>query len=87
MKNKLVLLAAIAALLLLAGCGRKSEIVAVQCITVHVYGDSPAKGTLSERFTYMTAERLDTHERRNFVQIYGQPGEKFLMDWNERHYD
>lgn len=60
--------------------------VEVQCVDVHIYGSSAAKGTLSERFTYMTCERLDTKERRNFVQVYGKPGDKFKMNWNEAHY-
>lgn len=87
MKLKYLFLAlAIAAL---SGCGKRFEVenVQVRCVAVHIYGTSPAKDTWSERFTYMTAERLDTKERRNFVQVYGQPGEVFTMNWNDAHYE
>lgn len=69
----------------LTGCS-KPEMVEVRCVAVHIYGESAAKGTWSERFTYMTAERSDTKERRNFVQVLGQPGDTFVMDWNQPHY-
>ena len=83
---KLKIRLAIAALcLFLAGCSQR-EIVEVRVIEVHIYGTSPAKDTWSERFTYMTAERLDTKERRNFVQVLGQPGEVFKMNWYDTFY-
>lgn len=71
---------------LFAGCS-KPEMVEVRCVAVHIYGSSPAAGTMSERFTYMTAERADTKERRNFVQVLGQPGDTFKMNWNQRYYE
>lgn len=70
----------------LFGCSRPTEMAEVRCVAVHIYGESAAKGTLSERFTYMTAERTDTKERRNFVQVLGQPGETFKMEWNQPYY-
>lgn len=71
---------------LLAGCS-KPAMVEVRCVAVHIYGDTKEKaGWASERFTYMTVERADTKERRNFVQVLGQPGDTFKMDWNQSHY-
>lgn len=70
------------------GCSKPAEMVEVKCIAVHRYGDTKEKaGWMNERFTYMTAERLDTHERRNFTQICGQTNDVFKMDWTQQHYE
>ena len=48
MKTKLVIGAFC---LFLAGCDSlapRVEVVEVRCVAVHIYGESPAKGTLSE---------------------------------------
>lgn len=69
------------------GCS-KPEMVEVKCIAIHRYGDTKEKsGWMNERFTYMTVERLDTHERRNFVQILGGTNDVFKMDWKQQHYE
>jgi hypothetical protein len=70
------------------GCSKPAEMVEVKCIAVHCFGDTKEKaGWMNERFTYMTAERLDTHERRNFTQILGQTNDVFEMDWTQEHYE
>lgn len=70
------------------GCSEsKMVLVQVRCVAIHYYGESPSKGTMSEQFTYMTAERTDTKERRNFPLILGKTNEVFVMDWNQRHYE
>jgi hypothetical protein len=77
---------ALLALLLFTGC-QKPEIVEVRCISVHYYGDTLNKtGVWNERLTCMVTERLDTHERRSFVKVYGAVNDVFAMDWNDPHY-
>lgn len=82
--------AIIMAAMVLAACGcgeLVSDPVEVRCIAVHIYGDTMEKmGWLNERYTYMTVERLDTKERRNFKQIYGKTGDVFVINWNAEHY-
>lgn len=68
------------------GCD-KPEMVEVRCVAIHYYGESPSKSTWHEHSTYMTAERLDTKERRNFPLILGKTNEVFVMDWNLRHFE
>lgn len=81
------MMAIVAIVLLCAGCD-KPEMVDVKCVSVHHYGDTLKQaGVLSERFTYMTGERLDTHERRNFLQVLGQTNDVFRMNWNATHYE
>lgn len=84
MKTILTILLAAA----LFGCSpEKPEMVSVKCIAIHLYGDTKDKsGWRHERFTYMTVERLDTHERRNFTQIFGQTNDEFVIDWTSAHY-
>lgn len=73
---------------LLCGCRDAPEIIEVKCIEVHRYGETRDKhGWADEPFSYMTVERTDTHERRSFREILGQPNDVFKMDWNRPHYE
>ncbi len=75
-------------IMILAACGCRPQNVEVRCVAIHYYGESPAKGSaFNEQFTFMTVERLDTRERRNFPVILGQTNEVFVMNWSQRHYE